>query len=349
MFWQRLRPWRKTPETDQPATRMSEQDVEELLRELADAPYEELERFGRWLIEVSLGLSRRLDTRAIALVAVIAAALSTLLYRLLPHAPLLTPELGVYLLITTGFLGFAGLNALKVLHLRRHEGFTDTDWFTPKAISSTWGRHNARLLVLWRCWRAHDDSNRERASALTWGYGCFLAGSIVAVYVAFGLAAEPRATIVQMAPNTSDWVSGRHACSTDQAFADLRLQARGNVETRNSEAIRNARREPERRFFFASNGHQFGISRNDGGEVVFTLDGDQIVIEGHGHTVPIVVTTTLDDNGACVLARDNAIGAPWQVLRAALEPLFFGTTPPTVVSIPIRERRRCSGTGGRTQ
>ena len=242
MFWQRLRPWRKTPETDQPATRMSEQDVEELLRELADAPYEELERFGRWLIEVSLGLSRRLDTRAIALVAVIAAALSTLLYRLLPHAPLLTPELGVYLLITTGFLGFAGLNALKVLHLRRHEGFTDTDWFTPKAISSTWGRHNARLLVLWRCWRAHDDSNRERASALTWGYGCFLAGSIVAVYVAFGLAAEPRATIVQMAPNTSDWVSGRHACSTDQAFADLRLQARGNVETRNSEAIRNAPR-----------------------------------------------------------------------------------------------------------
>jgi len=50
---------------------------------------------------------------------------------------------------------------------------------------------------------------------------------------------------------------------------------------------------------------------------------DRIVVHGL-HKVTTTYTVGLDAAGHCTLRRDGDDWAPWQVLKAALEPLLFG-------------------------
>lgn len=58
--------------------------------------------------------------------------------------------------------------------------------------------------------------------------------------------------------------------------------------------------------------------------VRFALYGEEIRIEGRGVDVGISATLTLNDLGECRLRVGDQELDRWQVLRRALEPLFFG-------------------------
>ena len=122
-----------------------------------------------------------------------------------------------------------------------------------------------------------------------------------------------------------DWVTARHQCSTANEFAHLRLAAKANVDTRNSEALRATRGEKSPRFQFAENGSRFSVTRDDHEVVDFELRGETIEISGPG--VPgflMKITTTIDHAGRCVLSSDGGQTLErWHVLRHALNPLFF--------------------------
>jgi hypothetical protein len=126
-------------------------------------------------------------------------------------------------------------------------------------------------------------------------------------------------------PFDFDWVTERRKCSPLQVFERLRLLAEKNVATMNAAIGQHERWE------FASVGGDFSVCRvtNAGIQGVrFSLqpqDG-RIRVEGEGVKVGFMAGLTLNDDAECRLLVDNHELDLWQVLRRALEPLFFGTS-----------------------
>lgn len=123
-----------------------------------------------------------------------------------------------------------------------------------------------------------------------------------------------------------NWVKARHECSVLRMFERLRLRAAADVDERNS--IRADRRELEGsglKFELQSNGSRFVIFR-DGkprGSVTFTLAGSEISIEGDNPPVHFVGAVTLNNQGQCRLRVGQEELEEWQVMKKALECLFF--------------------------
>ena len=109
-------------------------------------------------------------------------------------------------------------------------------------------------------------------------------------------------------------------------FTQVRLDAEQNVKARN--ALREDRQEREK-FLFVERGEKFSVSRESVRRLVdFELAGDQIAISGSGLSTPFTATVTLQDVfGHCRLKVDGVEYDRWQVLRMALEELFFALAP----------------------
>jgi hypothetical protein len=124
-------------------------------------------------------------------------------------------------------------------------------------------------------------------------------------------------------PADFDWVTERHNCSIHKMFQRLYQHAERNV------AVLNALPESsssEGKFDVEGGGSRFSVfvagPRMDA--VKFNLKGQEITVEGHGVNVNFKATLTLTNSGDCRLKVNGSELTEWQVLRLALEELFFG-------------------------
>jgi len=124
-----------------------------------------------------------------------------------------------------------------------------------------------------------------------------------------------------------DWVTGRANCSAFKVFKDLQMQTEANVAQRNK-----LRTEGDRfKFIFEANGNYFVVLAEGHGRLVrfYLEDGGTISITGDGIDVDMTATLTLTSTGDCrlkVKVKGEVKGEEfllWQVLRMALEELFF--------------------------
>jgi hypothetical protein len=125
-------------------------------------------------------------------------------------------------------------------------------------------------------------------------------------------------------PDNFDWVAERFKCSAAAKLAELHRLVEQNVVTRNQQvgptqigpiqrfSINVLRTDP---LFFKVSDTQ----RRNG--VDFSLQGDTIRIEDASTRH---VSLTLDNEGRCKLVLDGEELDSWQLLKRALEPLFFG-------------------------
>jgi len=123
-------------------------------------------------------------------------------------------------------------------------------------------------------------------------------------------------------PRDFDWVRERYRCTTRGIFEELRTLAARDVQTAN-QLKTGARSE-----FDSGGSHSFSVvashGRAGGVGLDFVSRSDAIEIRGNNETV--VLTVTMDDAGRCWLCWGEERLEPWQVLRRALEPLFFPGT-----------------------
>jgi hypothetical protein len=128
-------------------------------------------------------------------------------------------------------------------------------------------------------------------------------------------------------PRDFDWVTAQHDCSVTAVFAYLQDLAKRNVESRNA----TMGGEPVQ--FSISAGDGYFVVIRDGnlgqGSVTFRLRQSDIEIERGGQSSS--VTLTLNNEGHCKLLIEGVSDHldPWQVLRRALEPIFFPANPPS--------------------
>ena len=109
--------------------------------------------------------------------------------------------------------------------------------------------------------------------------------------------------------------------------AQLKADIEKNVESMRSLSKARGSEIPIAAF---DNGQSFGVSRRTYvGEigVIFTLRNEEIRVSSKGVKVDFVATLTLSDDGECRLLVDGKELDRWQVLRRALEPLFFVAEP----------------------
>ncbi len=127
-------------------------------------------------------------------------------------------------------------------------------------------------------------------------------------------------------PRDFDWVTARHECSPVRFFERLRLGAEQNTETRNRV---EAERQSGMKFGHDNHRGVWSVYREGraGIAVRFRLDGDTIYVEATealgGPEVNFSGTLTLTNEAKCRLRIGNEELDEWQVLRKALEPLFF--------------------------
>ena len=130
-----------------------------------------------------------------------------------------------------------------------------------------------------------------------------------------------------MKPSDFDWVTARAQCSPLSMCAQLKADIEKNVESMRSLSKARGSEIPIAAF---DNGQSFGVSRRTYvGEigVIFTLRNEEIRVSSKEVKVDFVATLTLSDDGECRLLVDGKELDRWQVLRRALEPLFFVAEP----------------------
>jgi len=124
-------------------------------------------------------------------------------------------------------------------------------------------------------------------------------------------------------PSDWDWVQARHSCAIAAIFRQLELDAQLNVEKR------QALVKPDRDDFgfrFESRDKMFLVSRvasRGARTVVFRLTSDHINVERLGGEEILRATVTLNNDGECRLRVEGQELDRWQLLRRALEGLFF--------------------------
>ena len=127
------------------------------------------------------------------------------------------------------------------------------------------------------------------------------------------------------APSGSDfnWVAARQKCSAPHVFKQLEKGAVSDVEARNR--LREERGEGKIKFSVQADDTTFSVLVQGArtGSVEFTLTGEMIVVTGHQVAVEFRATSTLTSDGKCRLTVDGHELEGWQVLRMALEPIFF--------------------------
>ena len=127
-------------------------------------------------------------------------------------------------------------------------------------------------------------------------------------------------------PADFDWVSARHQCSVAKFFERLHAGAQRNVAAR--KGLRLELHDSGPIEFFSTHG-TFSVMRTHDITkpplvVRFNLEGPRIAVEGSGIDVQFSGTVTLTDAGECRLEVAGSQLDEWQVLKRALEKLFFG-------------------------
>lgn len=123
-------------------------------------------------------------------------------------------------------------------------------------------------------------------------------------------------------PSDFDWVTARSQCSAFNVFNSLKEDARKNTETVNALAEGRGAHA----FQFGSDAKSFWvvqIGRLGEIGVRVSLRDEQIHVESQGVDVAFSAGLTLNDDGECRLLVEGVALDRWQVLRRALEPLFF--------------------------
>jgi hypothetical protein len=122
-------------------------------------------------------------------------------------------------------------------------------------------------------------------------------------------------------PSDFDWVAERTKCSAAKMFELLKLGAIRNIETINASGQVKAQIvEPYSGTFSVI---RFSARGDGHPSVRFTLVEDEIDVAGQGVEVGFTARLTLNDDGECRFLVAGVELALWQVLRRALEPLFF--------------------------
>lgn len=129
-------------------------------------------------------------------------------------------------------------------------------------------------------------------------------------------------------PSDFDWVTARAKCSAAEIFESLRQLALGNVAQINT--FRGGTNPQGPRFKFSDadprKGRGFFVwdtfSATERRAVDFWLLDDVIRVEQSART-PIDATLTLNDDGQCRFKVGTDELDNWQLLRRALEWLFF--------------------------
>ena len=131
-------------------------------------------------------------------------------------------------------------------------------------------------------------------------------------------------------PPDFDWVTARAKCSLDSMYETLRGLARATIETRNAMLDRSA----DGRLFAMSDhpserGFLVSDARSATRRSVEVVLKDGVFMFSHHHdrgTVRLVAMRVLTDAGECRLKVGEEVLDPWQVLKRALEPLYFRPT-----------------------
>jgi len=127
-------------------------------------------------------------------------------------------------------------------------------------------------------------------------------------------------------PDDWDWVSERGRCSGAAVFETLWGLARESVKKRNDQNKEGTDKErfnisqPQRHTFVVSD----TFVRFESRAVAVELGSEEIHVRRSGKTEETVYTLSLNDSGDCRLLSGGVHYQPWQVMRRALEDLFFG-------------------------
>ncbi len=118
-----------------------------------------------------------------------------------------------------------------------------------------------------------------------------------------------------------DWVTARAQCFPATVFEQLRLQVEEDVKTRNRLLA-----DPHDAFAVVDNGNKFSVIvlGNPLRKVTFSLANENISVQRKG-TVICEATLTLNDEGECKVKINGQERELWQLRKAVLEDLFFGT------------------------
>lgn len=139
-----------------------------------------------------------------------------------------------------------------------------------------------------------------------------------------------------MSPRDPDfnWVQAFLKCSVENEFERLERSVKASVEERQKSLPSN---ETGRGFSFHRPSRvQFEVSRHPVGdavglklEVIFELRNDHILVTDNFRKETFTLTLTLGDDGECRFKIEGEKGKylHWQVVRRALEPLFFQLKP----------------------
>lgn len=127
-------------------------------------------------------------------------------------------------------------------------------------------------------------------------------------------------------PSNLDWVDERAKCSPIVMFESLRDLARQNTRQRNESLGFDSPKKYWFAFNAANDDHAFAVIDLRGNfhrrATSFRLLGDVIEVEPASGD-RFQATLTLTDSGECKLLVDGVDLYPWQVMRRALEALFF--------------------------
>jgi hypothetical protein len=124
---------------------------------------------------------------------------------------------------------------------------------------------------------------------------------------------------------TFNWVKARHECSVVAVFERLKLGAGADVDERNRLGTSSER--PLKEFQVRSaNGDRFVVFQDTSPprSVAFVLSGRQICVTSDSPPINFAGVVTLNDEGECRLKVGDDELEEWQVLKRALETLFFG-------------------------
>ncbi len=128
--------------------------------------------------------------------------------------------------------------------------------------------------------------------------------------------------MVDERPPDWDWVKATHECSAEVMFGILQTLAKRDVAARNGKLAKE-------QFIVTVDGAVFTVMKAGAGpakRVRCALTGtaaDQLAVWDAERDTTTTYTVGLDARGVCKLRRDDDELDPWQVLKAALEPLLF--------------------------
>jgi hypothetical protein len=123
-------------------------------------------------------------------------------------------------------------------------------------------------------------------------------------------------------PSDWEWVKATEHCRAAAMFVRLQALAQRDVDQRNQQLSGTAT------FLLTQISEtEFSIGKNGASDdcLFFRVLGDLkcISVSGVNGRNEVRYTVGLDSNGVCKFRRGDEVLDPWQVLKAALEPLFF--------------------------